>query len=40
VTTADDEEYSYYFKATLADDSVQASDVMQEWYNALVEANK
>ena len=40
VTTADDEEYSYYFKATLADDSVQATDVMQEWYNALVEANK
>jgi predicted small lipoprotein YifL len=40
VTTTDDEEYSYYFQATLADESVQAADVMQEWYNALVEANK
>ena len=40
VTTTDGEEYSYYFQATLADESVQAADVMQEWYNALVEANK
>ena len=39
VVTDGEEEYSYYFRATLADD-LQATDVMQEWYNALVEANK
>ena len=39
VVTDGDEEYNYYFRATLADDQ-QATDVMQEWYNALVEANK
>ena len=39
VVTDGEEEYSYYFRATLADD-LQTTDVMQEWYNALVEANK
>ena len=33
------EQYSYFTKVTFADGTSKASEIMNEWYNAIVEAN-
>ena len=35
----DGEQYEYYYKVTFADGTSKASEIMHEWYNAIVEAN-
>ena len=39
VNSTDGQEYEYYYQVTFEDGSKKASEIMHEWYNALVEAN-
>lgn len=39
VTSTDGEEYEYYYQVTFEDETKKASEIMHEWYNALVSAN-